>query len=74
MLHSHDRSQGLPKLAALIQEPLDLGNEMVMMMSLRCHGVCPAGPSGHEPAVDFLQSTGQAHTVESVSIYYLFIM
>ena len=28
MLHSHDRSQGLPKIAALIQEPLDLGNAM----------------------------------------------
>lgn len=27
------------------------------------------GPSGHEPAVEFLQKTGQAHTVESVSIY-----
>ena len=26
------------------------------------------GPSGHEPAVDFLQKTGQAHTVESVCL------
>jgi hypothetical protein len=30
------------------------------------------GSSGHEPAVEFLQKTGQAHTVESVIIITLY--
>ena len=45
---------------------------MVIIIMVHCWFVSRSsrrvGPSGHKPVVEFLQSTDQFHTVESVSV------